>query len=166
MRVFLTVLILIFAFHSWTKADDLKDFEIEGISIGDSVLDFFNKDEIKKNTWDYFKNKEFTPLQFDNPSFAKTYDAIDIQYVTSDKNFTIMGLSGIIYYTDTKKLKNVIKKWTQLPLKLDHYFQMFMSRQKKLQFIQVLMMEEKALLPVYILNLNKVIYQYNVIIIL
>ena len=36
-------------------------------------------DEIKNN-WDYFKNKEFTPLQFDNPKFATIYDAIDIQY--------------------------------------------------------------------------------------
>ena len=50
MRVFLTVLVLIFSLQSWTKADDISDFEIEGISIGDSVLDFFSKEEIKKDT--------------------------------------------------------------------------------------------------------------------
>ena len=110
MRVFIAVLVLIFSLQSWTKADDIRDFEIEGISIGDSVLDFFSKEEIKKNTWDYFKSKEFTPLQFDNPSFAKTYDAIDIQYKTSDKNFTIMGLSGIIFYTDKKKITESVDK--------------------------------------------------------
>ena len=103
-------MVLIFSLQPWTKADDISDFEIEGISIGDSVLDFFSKEEIKKNTWDYFKSKEFTPLQFDGPSFAKTYDAIDIQYKTSDKNFTIMGLNGIIFYDDKKKIKECYKQ--------------------------------------------------------
>ena len=36
------------SFQSLTKADDIKDFEIEGISIGDSLLDYFTKNEIQK----------------------------------------------------------------------------------------------------------------------
>ena len=40
---FLLILILTFSFQSLTKADDIRDFEIEGISIGDSALDFFTK---------------------------------------------------------------------------------------------------------------------------
>ena len=50
MRVFIAVLVLIFSLQSWTKADDISDFEIEGISIGDSALDFFSESEIKKNS--------------------------------------------------------------------------------------------------------------------
>ena len=46
MRVFLTVLVLIFSFQSWTKADDISDFEIEGMSIGDSLLDYMSKNDI------------------------------------------------------------------------------------------------------------------------
>ena len=102
MRIIFTIFILILASQSLSKADDIRDFEIEGISIGDSVLNFFSMDEIKNNTWDYFKNKEFTPLQFDYPKFAKTYDAIDIQYKTNDNDYKIMGLSGINFYTDKK----------------------------------------------------------------
>ena len=48
MRVFLAVLVLIFSLQSWTKADDIRDFEIEGISIGDSLLDHLSKNKIKK----------------------------------------------------------------------------------------------------------------------
>ena len=48
MRLFLSVLILIFGFQSWAKADDIRDFEIEGMSIGDSLLDYFSEDEIKQ----------------------------------------------------------------------------------------------------------------------
>ena len=110
MMRLLLIFILTLSFQSLTKADNIKDFEIEGISIGDSVLDFFSKKDIKENTWDYFKNKEFTPLQFDYPKFAQTYDAIDISYKTSDQNFTIEALSGIIFYTDKKEINKCYKK--------------------------------------------------------
>ena len=36
------VLVLIFSLQSWTKADDISEFEIEGMSIGDSLLDYFD----------------------------------------------------------------------------------------------------------------------------
>ena len=48
MRVFIAVLVLIFSLQSWTKADDIRDFEIVGISIEDSALDFFSEKDIKK----------------------------------------------------------------------------------------------------------------------
>ena len=47
MRKFLLILILILSFQSWTKADDLSDFQIEGISIGDSLLLHLTLDGIK-----------------------------------------------------------------------------------------------------------------------
>ena len=51
MRIFLSVLILIFTIQSWTKADDIKDFEIEGMSINKSALNFMTVDEIINNTF-------------------------------------------------------------------------------------------------------------------
>ena len=48
MKRLLLILILIFSFQSLTKADDIRDFQIEGISIGDSALDYFSKSKIKK----------------------------------------------------------------------------------------------------------------------
>ena len=43
MKIFLLLLILFTGVQSWTKADDIRNFEIEEISIGDSILDFFSK---------------------------------------------------------------------------------------------------------------------------
>ena len=58
MRVFIAVLVLIFSLQSWTKADDISDFEIEGMSIGDSALDYFNRMKIiNKDTYYYKDNK-------------------------------------------------------------------------------------------------------------
>ena len=48
MRVFIAVLVLIFSLQSWTKANDIREFEIEGVSIGDSFLNHFKKNIIEK----------------------------------------------------------------------------------------------------------------------
>ena len=40
LRVFISIIILIFSFQSLTKADDIKDFQIEGISIADTLLKY------------------------------------------------------------------------------------------------------------------------------
>ena len=48
IKGFLLILILTLCFQSFAKADDIRDFQIEGMSIGDSALDFFSKSEIKK----------------------------------------------------------------------------------------------------------------------
>ena len=48
MRNFLLIFILTFSFQSLSKADDIRDFEIEGISIGNSLLDHFDITKIKE----------------------------------------------------------------------------------------------------------------------
>lgn len=131
MKIFIITLILIFNIQSWTKADDIKDYEIEGISIGQSVLKYFSLNEIEQNKWDYFKNKEFTPLQFDNPSFANVYDAIDIQYKTNDKDYKIEGLSGIILYKDKKKIKDCYKKMDGIIIDVRSIFSNLDETEKK-----------------------------------
>ena len=44
----LFVLILLFFFTFNLNAEDISDFEIEGMSIGDSLLDFISEQEIIK----------------------------------------------------------------------------------------------------------------------
>ena len=51
------VLVLTFDFQSLTKADDIGDFEIEGISIGDSALDFYTKEKINEYYKDWYEPK-------------------------------------------------------------------------------------------------------------
>ena len=43
MKIFLTLFVLLFS--SSVVAEDISDFEIEGISIGDSLLDYMTEDE-------------------------------------------------------------------------------------------------------------------------
>ena len=98
MRVFITVLVLIFSLQSRTKADDISDFQIEGMSIGDSLLDYFSESEIKSNKQNYYKSKKFTPVEF-NLSYFNTYkDGLQFHFKTADQKYKIHNISGIIYF--------------------------------------------------------------------
>ena len=46
IKKLLLIFILTLSFQSWSSADDIRDFEIEGMSIGDSLLSFMTNDEI------------------------------------------------------------------------------------------------------------------------
>ena len=125
MRIFLTVLVLIFSFQSWTKADDIRDFQIEGISIGDSALDYFSKEQIKKNSMSYFKNNKYTPVQNDQLPFFNTYDAVDFAFKTNDKKYIIQSISGVLFYD--LNVKDCYKKMDEIIDEMDVIF----SNQKK-----------------------------------
>jgi len=115
MRIFITVLVLIFSFQSWTRADDIRDFEIEGMSIGDSLLDHFSINEIKKfdNYDDLPSDMKFRIAVVKKTNFNKMemYDSLTFYYKPEDKNFIIYGVSGNLYCKENecKKLYKKIK---------------------------------------------------------
>ena len=97
MKRFLLILILTFSFQSWTKADDLKDFEIEGISLGDSLLDFYTKEEIDKSLPGvayYPKSKKFKVIRF-NIKDSELYDSIQAHIKDNNKDYIIYAIKGV-----------------------------------------------------------------------
>ncbi len=113
MRTFLLVLILIFNFQSLTKADDIKEVMIEGISVGDSLLEIYTKEEIKKaadGTKDWFLNKKYTVSIFKKN--LETYDKLQIVFLTDDNKYIVKAIAGLIDYPDNisecyKKSENI-----------------------------------------------------------
>ncbi len=96
MRIILSILILIFNLQSWTKADDIKDFEIEGMSIGDSLLKFMNKNEISNSKRNYFNSKrKYYVVGYNNN--LTTYETVDIYLKTDDKDYIIKNIIGFIF---------------------------------------------------------------------
>ena len=58
MKKLSTYLFLIFfSFQTSSLADDIRDFQIEGMSVGDSLLDFFSEEEIKNNISECYKKQ-------------------------------------------------------------------------------------------------------------
>ena len=102
MKRLLLILILTFSFQSLTKADDIRDFEIEGMSIGDSALDYFTNAEIKNGKRNYYKSNKFTDSELELPQF-KEFQTVHINYRTKDKKYEIYAVEGTILYKDNIK---------------------------------------------------------------
>ena len=94
MKKLILILVLTLSLQSWTKADDIRDFEIEGMSIGDSLLNFFNKNEIEKNF--PLPNKKFASHAGFGNNF-ETYQGFQAFYYVDDDNYIIHYLAGKNY---------------------------------------------------------------------
>ena len=116
MKVFITVLILIFSLQSWTKADDIRDFQIEGMSVGDSLLDYYSKDKIidgKIN--DKYKSKKFYQIAIEDNKF-ENYEEMIFHLKANDNNFIIHSMSGTIAIEINKCLKKRNTKYNNIPM--------------------------------------------------
>jgi len=100
MRVFLLVLVLIFSFQSLTKADDIRDFEIEGISIGDSLLDYLSKEEINEylESAFFYKDKKFADIFVKPKTENANYGMLQISIKPEEKKHIIYAIGGQISY--------------------------------------------------------------------
>ena len=105
MKRLLLIFILTISFQSWTKADDIRDFQIEGMGIGDSIIDFVNSDEIdNKMITNYPGSKKYSRF------YKKFYQYAHVQFhfKTEDKNFIIQGVEGVNYFKND--LANCLKE--------------------------------------------------------
>ena len=103
MKRLLLILILTLSFQSLAKADDIRDFEIEGISIGDSLLKHYSKNVLDNIEKYYYPNsKKMVGLysQVFNKNL-NNYDAI--QFSVTPDNYRIEAIAGLNYEFENKK---------------------------------------------------------------
>ena len=130
MRIFLTVLVLIFSLQSWTKADDIRDFEIEGMSIGDSLLDYFTKNEIQREmnsefVYEYPGNKFIKIGVGSGKSFILTkeldqYEDLSIAIKKNDKRYKIYSVQGRVFCMND--IQECFSKAKDIVLELKEFF--------------------------------------------
>jgi len=112
-------LILIFLFLTTkVQASDIKNFQLEGISLYDSALDHFSKQEIENNIQNWYKNKKFTTSAISyHPKFKK-YDELQISFKTNDKRYIIVDISGLV----DKNSSTCLKELSGIESELDSLF--------------------------------------------
>jgi hypothetical protein len=99
MKKIIFFIFIVLSIQSWTKADDIKDFEIEGMSIGDSALKFITEEEIIKNIrQNGYKGSDGKFYDTSMYNSLKQYDEVALILKKNDKKFIIYGLEGVIYY--------------------------------------------------------------------
>jgi len=128
MRVFIAVLVLIFSLQSWTRADDISDFQIEGMSVGDSLLDYFTEEEINNKRKLYWKKKYISIVFVNLPSF-EVYNAVQFTYKTNDKKFKIYSIEGWLDFDYT--IKNCYKKQDEIVKELSSVFKNVNKQKQK-----------------------------------
>ena len=111
LKAFLTIMILTFTLQSWTKADDISDFQIEGMSIGDSALDYFS--EIDINSFyrvDYNDDKFYLRESTDEFKFKfEIYDSITFHVKKNDKNLIMHALGARKFFPNREKECKTLK---------------------------------------------------------
>ena len=121
MKKLLGILVLGLMFLSAPSyADDIRDFQIEGMSIGDSLLDYFSEEEIKASTLNYYKDNKFTPVEFEFLPIFKIYDAVEYNYKTDGKKYIIHSIAGLIDFPNN--IKDCYKKKDEIVKELKKVF--------------------------------------------
>ena len=100
MRLITMILFLIFCLQFSARGDDIKDFEIEGLSVGDSLLDYFSESEIKNGVKkNYYKSKKFLRVELWDYK-PDTYDVLSFHIKNNDIKYLIYEISGNILYDE------------------------------------------------------------------
>ena len=107
MKRLLLILILTLSFQPLTKADDLRDIEIEGISIGDSLLDFITESQIMERAFYPYNSNKFYQSGMLSNSF-ETYEYLQFNLKKDDSKYIIYGMSGKIFFEND--IKSCLKK--------------------------------------------------------
>ena len=99
MKRLLLILILTFSFQSWTKADDVRDLEIEGMSLGDSLLEFFDERTIKKGIRNHtYADDTFFDVEIYGHKLFNKYQNVSFSLKKNDKKYKIYQIVGFNIY--------------------------------------------------------------------
>tara|TARA_Y100000768_G_scaffold385583_1_gene371999 strand:- start:65 stop:664 length:600 start_codon:yes stop_codon:yes gene_type:complete len=130
MKYLSIIFLILFSFLSVAKSEDIREFEIEGISIGDSLLDFMSVKDIKKmikftkRHYKYLKEPlKFSEVYLINDPNFKTYTNLSFFVKSNDSNYTVHSIRGMKNYINnidsclkqrnkiSKEIENIINKY-------------------------------------------------------
>ena len=123
------LLILFLSVSQITSADELSDFEVLGMSIGDSLLDFMPEVDILYGIEKYKSSNRYSHLKEPDKFFEITvpkqendlYDGAEVFIKnTITKDFKIYGIRGYRYYIED--FDACIKKRNQISEILTNFF--------------------------------------------
>ena len=93
MKKIFFLIILLLSFQNLSSAGEIKNFQIEGMKIGDSGLDYFSETQLEDNEqgWHNFNYNEYSTSYMPGKGIYKWFL---VSYKNDDNNFIIEGLVG------------------------------------------------------------------------
>ena len=108
MKKLLAIIVLSLCFIIPSQADDIRDFQIEGMSIGDSLLDIMSVGEINQNILPYQKGKKkYYAVGVNSKLRSKTYKSVEAYFKTGDTKYIIRSLGAFL---DISSLNDCLSK--------------------------------------------------------
>ena len=108
MKILLIIFVLLFS--SLVFAEEISDFQIEGISLGDSLLDYISELEIQKNIRKNSyegSDQKYYDIEIYDSSLLKTYDGLQIAILRNDNKYIVQSIGGGIFFdSNIKKCHN------------------------------------------------------------
>ena len=116
MKKFLAIVILSLSLTIPSQADDISDFQIDGMNIGDSLLKYYSKSEIKKQLSKM--SEAYTSDKLKRVFFPSNKDSKYFQYnfhYINDESYKIVELKGGMLFENkikecNKKMQSVSKE--------------------------------------------------------
>ena len=107
-KIFLTLFILLLVFPSLSKANNISEFEIEGMTVGDSLLKYYKKKLIDEEKFFNYDSTEM--YSFYQTKNLKIYDEIEVNFKNKDNKYIIQAIAGIehIGINECLKKKKII----------------------------------------------------------
>ena len=104
-KLSICLFLIFFSFQTSSLGEDIGDLEIAGMSVGDSLLDYFSEEEILSNEKysEDMKDDRFKTVEFYKTISSDEYDSIAIAYNNKDKKFIIHKIKGAIFYSNNIK---------------------------------------------------------------
>ena len=165
MKKLSTYLFLIFfSFQTSSWADDIRDFEIEGMSIGDSLLDYFSESEIKNTEKTiYPASDKFYQIEL-KAQKESNYDKLSFILKKNDNLYKIFLVGGGKFFEndlkscmDFKKkvIKAVASDFSNLKEKTYEY-KYLIDDKKSIAYITDFIFSDESSIRAFCVNWSKI----------
>ena len=82
-------------------AENIQDYQIENISLKESLTEYFSVEKIKNNSnYEYYKSDKFYRVELIGEKSLQRFDHISFHLKKGDKKYIIYEISGIIDYAN------------------------------------------------------------------
>ena len=130
MKKFFFLIISILSFQTLSLADNIQNFQIGGMRLGDSALDYFSESQLENNEqgWHNYSYNEFSTSYMPGKGI---YSWFLVSYKNDDENFIIEALVGISEKTnyDYKECNNELD---DIALNISELFKNTAQEEKKM----------------------------------
>ena len=97
MKKFLIIFILILTFQVPSWADDISEFQIEGLSLYDKLTNYYSKEKINDSDLGWWEGKKYKTVAIVDDKNFKDFMGLQISFKRNDSTYKIENIDALNY---------------------------------------------------------------------